>query len=210
MVEESGESAGRPRRKAWIWVAAVAVVLIAVIVYFVVTSGSSGTGEPGASPSASPSAPAQSADPSAEPTPDPSATPGTMPQLTPVTPGEPSDNGEGLVAQIISMKAVDGEAVQAGEIAGPSVQFTLRLTNGTDAPLDLGFIAVNAYIGEGMTPAGGLVKPGAAPFEGTLEAGKSAEGVYVYNIPENQRGDVTLTIDYRAGQPAFVFRGNVG
>ena len=210
MVEEAGETVGRPRRKAWIWVAVVAVVLIAAIVYFVVTSGSSGDDKPGAGSSASPSAPSQSGDPTAQPTPDPSATPGTMPELAPVAPDEPSDNGEGLVAEIVSMKAVDGEAVQAGEIGGPSVQFTLRLTNDTDAAMDLGFIAVNAYIGEALTPAGSLIKPGGAPFEGTLEAGKTAEGVYIYNIPVDQRGDVTLTIDYRAGQPSFVFRGNVG
>ncbi|WP_337002644.1 MULTISPECIES: hypothetical protein [unclassified Microbacterium] len=210
MVEESGETTARPRSKAWIWVAAVAVVLIAVIVYFVVTSNSSGTAGPTTSPSASPSAPAQSGEPTDQPTPDPSETPGTLPELAPVAPGEPSDNGEGLVAQITAMKSVQGEAVQAGEIAGPAVQFTLKLTNGTGEAIDLGFIAVNAYIGEAMTPAGGLVKPGAAPFEGTLAPGKSAEGVYVYSIPENQRDDVTLTVDYRAGQPAFVFRGKVG
>lgn len=211
MVDTTSESAPGPRRKAWIWViVAVAVVAVAVAIYFVVTSGSSGKGTPGVGSSASPSASSQSGEPSAQPTPDKSATPGTMPQLAPVAPGEPSDNGDGLVAETTAMKAVDGEAVQAGEIAGPAVQFTLRLTNGTDAPIDLGFIAVNAYIGEALTPAGGLVKPGAAPFEGTLKAGDSVEGVYVYNIPQNQRGDVTLTLDYRAGQPSFVFRGNVG
>lgn len=133
-----------------------------------------------------------------------------MPELAPVAPDQPSDNSEGLVAEIAAMKAVDGEAVQPGDIAGPSVQFTLTLTNDTDADVDLGLIAVNAYIGEGRTPAIGLVKPGGAPFEGVLKRGDSAEGVYIYNIPEKQRDDVTLTVDYRAGQPAFVFRGPVG
>ncbi len=212
MVDEANESVGSPRRKAWLWGIAVAVVLlvIAAIVYFTVTSGASGGGDPAASPSASASAPADGGDPGAQPTPDPSATPATMPELAPVAPDEPAESEEGLIAEITAMKAVDGEAVQAGDIAGPSVQFTLKLTNDTDSPIDLGFIAVNAYIGEGRTPAIGLVKPGAAPFEGTLKAGATAEGVYVYNIPENQRGDVTVTLDYRAGSPAFVFRGDVG
>ena len=133
-----------------------------------------------------------------------------MPELAPVSPDQTADNGEGLTARIVKMAAVEGEAVQAGEIGGPAVQFTLELANDTDAVVDLGFIAVNAYIGEDQTPAGGLVRPGGAPFEGSLEPGKTAKGVYVYTIPENQRGDVTLTVDYRAGQPAFVFRGAVG
>lgn len=214
MVDESNGSVRSPRRKAWPWVIAVAAVLVvvAVIVYFALTSGAAGEGKPASSPSASASAsaPVDGADPSAQPTPDPSATPGTMPELAPVAPDEPAESDDGLVAEITAMKAVEGEAVQAGEIAGPSVQFTLKLTNDTDSPVDLGLIAVNAYIGEGRTPAIGLVKPGAAPFEGTLKAGATAEGVYVYNIPKNQRGDVTLTLDYRAGEPAFVFRGDVG
>jgi hypothetical protein len=212
--EPDGSVQGTRRKKTWLWIAiaAVAAIVVAVIVYFAVTAGSSEGGTPttSPSPSASSSAPADGADPSAQPTPDASATPGTMPELAPVAPDQPSDNGEGLVAEITAMKAVQGEAVQAGEIAGPAVQFTLRLTNDTDAAIDLGLIAVNAYIGEGLTPAGGLVKPGAAPFEGTLDIGDSTDGVYVYSIPEGQRGDVTLTLDYRAGQPAFVFRGKVG
>lgn len=216
MVGEPDGSVQGTRRKTWLWVALAAVVAIgiAVVVYFAVTAGSSNevtpTTSPSPSASASASAPADGTDPSTPPTPDPSATPGTMPELAPVAPDEPSDNGEGLVAEITTMKAVQGEAVQAGEIAGPAVQFTLRLTNDTDAAIDLGLIAVNAYIGEALTPAGGLVKPGAAPFEGTLAAGDSTDGVYVYSIPEDQRGDVTVTLDYRAGQPAFVFRGKVG
>lgn len=207
--EPDGSVQGSRRKKTWLWIAiaAVAAIVVAVIVYFAVTAGPSTTSP---SPSASSAASADGADPSAQPTPDPSATPGTMPELAPVAPDQPSDNGEGLVAEITAMKAVQGEAVQAGEIAGPAVQFTLRLTNDTDAVIDLGLIAVNAYIGEGLTPAGGLVKPGAAPFEGTLDIGESTDGVYVYSIPEDQRGDVTLTLDYRAGKPAFVFRGTVG
>jgi hypothetical protein len=214
MSEESSATAGGPRRRMWWWVAVIAVVVIAVVVYFAVTS-SGAPKDADASPSPSPSASATEdasagVDPTAEPTPDPSEPSGTMPELTPVAPDEPADNGDGLVARIVTMTAVQGEAVQAGEIAGPAVQFTLELTNDTGEAVDLGLISVNAYIGEGRTPAGGLVRPGGAPFEGTLDSGKTAKGVYVYTIPENQRGDVTLTVDYRAGQPAFVFRGAVG
>jgi len=216
MVEASNAS-GSPRRRIWLWVGIVVAIAaaVAIIASFALASGSGGGTGPSAGPSSSaaPTASSDGADPSATnspATPDPAATSGTMPELAPVAPDAPADNGEGLVARITSMKAVEGEAVQAGEIGGPAVQFMLTITNGTDEAVDLGFISVNAYIGEARTPAGGLVRPGGAPFEGTLEAGESAEGVYVYTIPEDQRSDVTLTIDYRAGQPAFVFRGPVG
>lgn len=216
MSEESNVPADGSRRRVWWWIAAVAVVVAAVIVYVAVTSSAAPKdADASPAPSASPSATATEessagADPSAEPTPAASESSGTMPELAPVAPNEPADNGDGLVARIASMTAVQGEAVQAGEIAGPAVQFTLELTNDTGETVDLGLVSVNAYIGEDRTPAGGLVRPGGAPFEGSLEAGKTATGVYVYSIPENQRGDVTLTVDYRAGEPAFVFRGAVG
>lgn len=228
MVEESGVPARMTRRTAWLWGAvALVAVVVAVIVYLAATSGSSaapngdGGGTTGPTPSASSAAPTDepSGEPTDEPTDQPSGqpTPGpavptssTMPELPPVAPEKPADNGQGLVAEITAMKSVQGEAVQPGDIAGPAVQFRLTLTNDTDADVDLGLIAVNAYLGEERTPAIGLVKPGGAPFEGVLEPGDSAKGVYVYNIPEDQRDDVTLTVDYRAGQPAFVFRGRVG
>ena len=35
----------------------------------------------------------------------------------------------------------------AGEVSGPAVRLTVRLTNGTDQPLDLSYVAVNAYVG---------------------------------------------------------------
>lgn len=214
MSEESSATADGPRRRVWWWVAAIAVVVIAVIVYFAVTSSGAPKGAD-ASPSPSPSAsatddPSTGADPTTEPTPAASDPSGTMPELAPVAPDEPAENGDGLVARIAKMTAVEGEAVQAGEIGGPAVQFTIEITNDSGEAIDLGLVSVNAYIGEDRTPAGGLVRPGGAPFEGTLDAGKSATGVYVYTIPQNQRDDVTLTVDYRAGQPAFVFRGAVG
>lgn len=207
-------------RRRWLWIAAI-IVAVAVIA-LVVALNLAGRAQPGAQPGAEPSssaspdagAPTPTASHTVPPlptsTPLPEDSPESMPELAPVEPTEPSDNDEGLVAEIVKMTAVQGEAVQAGEIAGPSVQFTLSIKNSTGEPVDLGLIAVNAHIGENRTPATSLIRPGGDPFAGTLADGDSAEGVYVYNIPESERDDVTLTIDYRAGEPAFVFRGEVG
>jgi hypothetical protein len=214
VIQHSAAAHAR-RSSIWLWCGGVAVVAAAVLVYAFSVAGSSpkpadiAAGTPSASASATPDA-LNPASASPAPTPLTTSPPDAMPELPAVAPDKPSDNGKGLVTEISRMRAVQGEAVQAGEISGPAVQFTLTLTNRTDAAVDLGLIAVNAYIGPNRTPAGGLVKPGAAPFEGTLAAGKSTTGVYVFTIPEAQRSDVTLTVDYRAGQPAFVFRGDVG
>jgi hypothetical protein len=214
VIQHTGAEHAR-RRRIWLWGggAALVAIAVAVIVYAFSLAGSSpkpadaaaGTPSASATPDAVNPAPAPPA-----PTPLTTSPPVAMPELPAVAPDKPSDNGKGLVTEISRMRAVQGEAVQAGEISGPAVQFTLTLTNRTDAAVDLSLIAVNAYIGPNRTPAGGLVKPGGAPFEGTLAPGKHATGVYVFTIPEAQRRDVTLTVDYRAGQPAFVFRGDVG
>lgn len=219
-MTQHSEGAARKRfNRAWLWGIVAVVVVASALVYAAVVGGAFGTSAgpatetPAASSSPDPTAPSTptgTPKPGATVSPAPSATSDAMPELTPVAPDRPSDNGKGLVADISQMKAVEGEAVQAGEISGPAVQFTLVLTNDTDAPVDLGLISVNAYIGADRTPAGGLVKPGGDPFEGALAVGKTAKGVYVFTIPKGQRGDVTLTVDYRAGQPAFVFRGAVG
>ena len=49
----------------------------------------------------------------------------------------------------------------------------------------------------------------AAPTSGTLDDGGTAEGTYVFRMPEDTRNAVTLTVDYEAGAPVVVFHGSV-
>lgn len=178
-------------------------------------------------PSASPSVAAPSASPTINPTPTrtsvgplptPSATPSrakppkdpALPvELKPVKPSEVVQAEDGMRVGLTSIESVAGQAAQPGEVSGPAIRVTVRLTNETGKPFNTSSVAVNGYSGKDRKPAGTLVLPGGVPFYGRIAPGESAYGVYLFSIPESARDDVTITVDYAAGVPVVVFRGSV-
>lgn len=192
-------------RRRWIIGAIVAVAVIAAVVIVLLLvrpAVSTGTA----------SGPATTLTPSAASTPDASPTDGgagaVLPEFPPAPLDEPVSAPTGLSASLVSIEAVDGEAVGAGDVGGPAIRVTVRLTNDSATALDTSLTVVNGYSGADREPAGTLVKPGGKPFSGTIEPGESQEAVFLFTVPEDARGDVTITVDYAAGQPAFVFQGD--
>ncbi|WP_342372828.1 hypothetical protein PCC79_01795 [Propioniciclava soli] len=114
----------------------------------------------------------------------------------------------GVVVAISSIEAVDGNAILPGEVAAPAVRVTIVLRNEGSTPVSLGSVVVNGYSGTERTPMESLVSPGGQPFAGSLQPGAEAMGVYLFSIPVAQRGDVTITVDPKAGEPASVLRGD--
>lgn len=207
----------RRRRLVIVVLAAVlGVALIAALIAFWPR-----TDDPSADPSAtatttpsSPSATAATpeADPStAPPTTDPAPTVepgGSFPELDPVPPTD-TVSTEGIDISLANAEAVEGEAVGPGEIAGAAIRLTVALTNNSDADLNLDLVVVSSYVGGERTPAETFEKPGGDPFHGTLAPGESVHGVYLFRIPEDQRSDVTVVVDYLPGLPAAVFQGTL-
>jgi hypothetical protein len=66
---------------------------------------------------------------------------------------------------------------------------------------------VNLTFGADNTPATGLSGPGAASLPQEVAAGQTASGVYVFNVPSDQRDLVRVWVDYRLGLPVVVFEG---
>jgi hypothetical protein len=52
-------------------------------------------------------------------------------------------------------------------------------------------------------PASPLDDPSAAPFAGTVAPGEHADGVYVFTIPEEDRGSVTVSVGYQAARRSW-------
>lgn len=159
-----------------------------------------------------------SATPTATPTEPPPATtiptstptiPAVLPEMAPVEPGQTVTTDDGIAVTVTSMEAVDGKAIAPGDVSGPAIRYTVEIANDSSADLDLGFTAVNAYIGDARTPALGLTEPGGSPFAGIVGPGAEATGVYIFTVPLAERANVTLIVDYRAGSPAVVFTGAV-
>jgi len=205
------------RRREIVGGAAAALIMLAVVVLGLVLRGS---GEGGGAAAAGTTAPAATSSPTPSPTPVPAPHPAAPEQ--PLPSGDPSElppslpavafdqeaaGADGVTARVVSLDAVRGTAEGPGNIAGPALRVTVRLTNGTTEPVDLGLVSVTMSTGADGTPASPLDEPSRAPFGGTLAAGGSAEGVYFFSVPESDRDVVTLSVGYRAGTPFLVFTG---
>jgi hypothetical protein len=215
--------AGRSSRRR-LAVGAVLLLVAAAVVTLLLTTGGSDDAA-GDAAASSPSASATSAAPtSAAPT---SAAPETVvpaaetpeptgptadanegpPSLSPVALDQPAAVGNGITAEVVALDAIDGSAVGPGNVSGPALRATVRIVNGTDAPVALGGVAVDLAYGPELVPASPLGDASALPFSGTVEAGGTAEGVYVFSIAEADRDEITLSVGYQAGAPFLVFTG---
>lgn len=127
----------------------------------------------------------------------------------PVTDAELDDEVEldtGVRIAITQIAGITVEARTPGEVAGSAVSATVRFENGSGEPLDIGGAMVSLLDAAGNVAPPTTASP-AAPAFGTLQDGETAEGTYVFLVPEDTRNEITLTVDYRAGAPVVVFHG---
>lgn len=116
-----------------------------------------------------------------------------------------------VLVDIAGVRSVKTAGSGPGEIAGaPAIAVTLAISNGTARPLDLNQVSVTAAYGPAATPASSSGGVPAKPLAGSLRAGATATGVYVFRVPTSQRGRVDLEVSYLAGQPIILFRGGLG
>ncbi len=115
----------------------------------------------------------------------------------------------GVAVKVSQVEKVDGEARLPGEVGGPSLRFTVTIDNDSPAALDLRTVVVNAFYGADRTPAIALLGPGTEQFPPSLEAGGSAQGVVVFNVPPDERDLVRVEVDLGVGSEIVVFEGAV-
>lgn len=213
-----------PRRKTVMWVAvgAVAVVLVVLVVVLFSRTGGSGAA-PGAEPTYDGSAPptaGASAEPSQVSTPVPSASipkptatgkPTVVPTKSTSTTSAPLDDtatpASGIEVRVSDVESVQGVAQGPGEIAGPAVRVSVEVINKSDEGVAMDLALVNVYYGSDRTPATALSGPGLAPLTGSIPAGKSATGAYVFSVPEDERDQLTVEFSYSTDAPTVVFSG---
>ena len=203
------------RRRLILAAAAAALLVLVLVLVLVLRDDDDVTDEAGAGASSS-SAPAttDTSVPSPPPTPTPTGPTEVVDQLPPALPEVPLDSpaavGNGIVATLPSIESIEGSAVGPGNIAGPALRVTVRIQNGTSDAVSLDGVAVNMYLGADRSPASPLDDPSRRPFSGMVAGGESADGVYVFSVPENQRDAVTIEVGYQAGAPLLLFTGPVG
>lgn len=216
-------SADRSRRRGAIGLIAALAAVVVTVVVFGVVDGATGAGHPAArgsstsepsgtgAPSASSARPTSTSAPSTRSTPPP-----TDPPVVAATP-QPTHTAQlavpavivrALTARVTRIEAVQGIAQGPGEIAGPALRFTIRITNSTGRSVDLSNTVVNAYFGPDGVPATQLESPGGVTFPRFVAAGHSAVGVFVFTVPTAQRSDVEVTVDTSVHNPVIAFRGD--
>lgn len=161
-------------------------------------------------PSAAPEPTARVSDPPTGPASEPTGlVADELPASHPPVPLDATAEVDGRIAATVeSLEAIRGTAVGPGNVAGPALRVTVRLLNRSADPVLLDGVAVSLTSGEQQTPAPPLADPSAAPFSGTVGPGDSAEGVYVFTLPEDARDLVTVSVGYDAGEPYMVFTGS--
>jgi hypothetical protein len=210
--------APRRHRSIWITVGAVVLVVVVIVVVVILTRGGDNPGvSPGAesssgtaavSPGAAPTSPVPSPSipkPTASGTPTVVPTGGTESTTAPLT--EKAALGNGVSVQVSKIESVQGEAQGPGEIAGPAVRVSIEVTNGTKKEVPMNLALVNVYYGKNKAPASPLSGPGVAPLSGTIPAGGSASGTYVFGVPVNQRDPLTVEFSYTTDAPTVIFSG---
>lgn len=173
------------------------------------------TPTPTPTPSPTPSHPAAPPSSIAPPTSQPPSALVTVPAVPvrtqpPVAPHGTGNFGDGVTVKITKIEGVKSAGSGPGEIAGaPSVAMTIALVNGTNQPIPLNTVAVTATYGSAQTPASPSSGSPSAPFGGSVAARQTATGTYVFTIPVDQRGNVTVSMSYTANQPTVLFHGSV-
>jgi hypothetical protein len=170
-------------------------------------SSSASTSAVTSAPSSSVPSPTTTAPAPSGPTGDPNDPPPSRPA---VALSDTAEAGDGVTASLPLIEEIDGHAVGPGNVSGPALRITVRVTNGTHGAVSLDGVSVNVAYGSELTPASPLEDSSADPFTGSLAPGASAQGVYVFSVPEGSRDSVTIEVGYQAGAPLLLFTGPVG
>lgn len=204
------------RSRLWQAVAGAALlVVLAALVAILLTRGGGGGGAAADEPAAAQtSTAAEETIAPLPPTPTPTGPTEDVDELPPSLPevalDAPAAVGNGIVATVASVEAIEGTGVGPGNIAGPALRVTVAIENGTPEAVSLDGVAVNLAYGADRTPASPLDDPSRRPFTGMVEPGGTGEGVYVFSVPTDGREVVTVEVGYQAGAPLLLFTGSAG
>ncbi len=104
----------------------------------------------------------------------------------------------GRASKVVTVRAtrlewVKGQSRVRGEVGGPSLRVTVVADNRSGRTVDIGTALVNAYYGADDRPASPLSGPGGKPFPSTLRPNGTAQGRFVFQMP--QRGQVPVRIE---------------
>lgn len=112
----------------------------------------------------------------------------------------------GAIVEVKSISAQTVEAETPGDVAGSAVAVVVRVTNDSAEPLNVSSAVVTLETVEGdlgiPTIAGG-----ASALSGDIAPQASAEGRYLFMLDPPSGRDITISVNYAAGEPIARFTG---
>ena len=135
--------------------------------------------------------------------------PRTQSTLKPVKLGKAvSRFNPGVSTKVSRVSSAYVKAKYPGEVSGPSIIFTLSITNSSNRVVDLDTLVVNVLDAK-LAPANRITSPPAVPMPKAVAAGHTVTGRYVFVVPKATRKPITIQVSRSADEPVVVFTGPV-
>lgn len=192
-------------RRRIIWAAIVVVALLAVGVTWGVLATASSREPANAGPTQS-----VPPTPTVWPTPTAGATETVVPTAPPseVPIDEPAEVGGSVIAEVTSVERFTSTGGTPGELGGPALRITVKVTNNGSSPADLSGASVTTAFGKDAVPGSELGGDGTSTLPASIQPGKSASATYAFVIPGEQ-DTIRVTLDLLQGEPVVVFEGKI-
>lgn len=118
---------------------------------------------------------------------------------------EPVEFDTGIIIEIVSIEAIEVTAETPGERDGSAVRVTVSARNTSTQPQSVAsavvMVTAGADLGIGTTAGS------PAPFTGEIAPGADTTATYVFMLDPATDRDVTVSVNYAAGEPVAVFSG---
>lgn len=113
----------------------------------------------------------------------------------------------GMAVSLESVTATEVTAETPGEVSGPAVVVVVDLTNTSDEVQSIDSAVVNLTTADGEV---GISTTAGDPshLSGELAPDESAEATYVFMLDPADRREVTVSVNYSAGEPVAEFTGH--
>lgn len=114
---------------------------------------------------------------------------------------------DGIEVTVREVRAVQSEGEVPGYRYGPAVVLKVSVRNATDAPISTLASTVTVEYGPDARPADLSPQAEDEPLPSEIAAGRTEVGTYTFLVPESGRDDMSVTVSYRAVDPAVVLEG---
>ena len=213
---------GQSRTTLLVALGVVLVVVAALLIWSLTRDdddpagkGSPTSREPGDSASASATASPKPGSATRSPGGKASRSPSTGSTGGPVNEAKPQSIGfdqtgrpaRGVDLDVVKVENVRGQAQIPGEVSGPALRITVRVTNRTDKPVAIDNVVSNLYYGGDRRPATPMLKPGSRAFPSSARPEGTASGVLLFNVPRSGRDKLVLEVILDAQLRTVEFNG---